>query len=144
MRIGELAKRTGLAVSRIRFYEARGLLAEAPRSEGGYRDYPPAAEQLLEMIAGIQRAGFSLDEIAAVLPSAGMNADDQAAIVARLKKKAEGMAAMAQELLDNRARLLDIVAYMESRPAGQDCEGKHEVILAAIRETGTAGRGSSI
>ena len=46
MKIGELARRTGLAPSRIRFYEASGLIA-AQRQSNGYRDYPAEAEQTL-------------------------------------------------------------------------------------------------
>lgn len=39
MKIGELARRTGLAASRIRFYEEAGLLV-VQRQANGYRDYP--------------------------------------------------------------------------------------------------------
>lgn len=41
MKIGELAKRSGLAASRIRFYEKIGLLKTVKRSANGYRSYPP-------------------------------------------------------------------------------------------------------
>jgi len=63
MRIGELAKQSGLNASRIRFYEARGLLHAVVRGENGYRSYPPEALQVLRIITGAQRAGFSLEEI---------------------------------------------------------------------------------
>ena len=53
MRIGELAKRTGLAASRIRFYEASGLITSVARKANGYRDYSPEAVVLLEIITGI-------------------------------------------------------------------------------------------
>jgi DNA-binding transcriptional MerR regulator len=39
MRIGELAKRAGVIASKLRFYEARGVLLSAVRSENGYRYY---------------------------------------------------------------------------------------------------------
>lgn len=58
MKIGELARRTGLAASRIRFYEEAGLLV-VQRQANGYRDYPEQAVLLLELITGAQRAGFS-------------------------------------------------------------------------------------
>ena len=51
MKIGELARRTGLAASRIRFYEEAGLLV-VPRQANGYRDYPEQAVLLLELITG--------------------------------------------------------------------------------------------
>lgn len=63
MRIGELAKISGLAPSRIRFYEASGLIKSVERKANGYRDYAPDTEWVLEIITGAQAAGFSLDEI---------------------------------------------------------------------------------
>ncbi|EPA93921.1 HTH-type transcriptional regulator CueR [compost metagenome] len=44
MRIGELAKISGLAPSRIRFYEASGLIKSVARKANGYRDYAPDTE----------------------------------------------------------------------------------------------------
>ena len=41
LRIGELAQRTGLAPSRIRFYERIGLLQTVERQANGYRSYRP-------------------------------------------------------------------------------------------------------
>ncbi|MGO9822231.1 MAG: MerR family transcriptional regulator [Solirubrobacteraceae bacterium] len=60
--IGEVARRTGMSVSRIRFYEARGLLAE-PDRESGKRRYAPDTLTQLAIIDAAQRVGFSLDEI---------------------------------------------------------------------------------
>ena len=72
MKIGELAERTGLAPSKIRFYEARGLIAPVQRQANGYREYLPQSVQLLEIIVTAQAGGFSLDEIRHLLPTAGM------------------------------------------------------------------------
>eukprot|EP01030_Chromulinospumella_sphaerica_P010618 gene10618-10428_t len=63
MKIGELARQTGLAPSAIRFYEAQGLLKGVKRLSNGYRDYPPQTATLLSILNGAQRAGFTLDEI---------------------------------------------------------------------------------
>lgn len=64
MKVGELAKLSGLAPSRIRFYEASGLLKSVTRRANGYREYAPETVWILEIITGAQSAGFSLDEIA--------------------------------------------------------------------------------
>ncbi|WP_218673453.1 MerR family transcriptional regulator [Chromobacterium haemolyticum] len=69
MKIGELAKRAGMAASAIRFYEAKGLLKIASRQANGYRDYPPEALTLLTIINDAQQAGFSLEEIKRLLPA---------------------------------------------------------------------------
>jgi DNA-binding transcriptional MerR regulator len=63
MRFGELARRSGLSTSRIRFYEAEGLLNVVSRKANGYREYPADALMILGIIIGAQRTGFSLDEI---------------------------------------------------------------------------------
>ncbi|EFO35423.1 transcriptional regulator, MerR family, partial [Vibrio parahaemolyticus Peru-466] len=69
MKIGELAQKTGLAPSRIRFYERIGLLKTVTRKANGYREYPQEALMILDMITTGQQAGFSLDELSALLPS---------------------------------------------------------------------------
>ena len=68
MNIGELATRSGLSHSRIRFYERVGLLRTVERRPNGYRSYPPEAVVILALIAAAQQAGFSLDEIRALVP----------------------------------------------------------------------------
>lgn len=68
MKIGELARRTGLAKSKIRFYEEKGLLNQVERKANGYRSYPPQAESILNLIVNGQQAAFSLEELRALLP----------------------------------------------------------------------------
>ncbi len=62
MRIGELARRTGLRASAIRYYEDVGLLSP-PRRVSGRRVYEEGAYHRLLLIQAAQRAGFSLAEI---------------------------------------------------------------------------------
>ena len=64
--IGELAARTGVATSALRFYEERGLL-RARRNVSGYREYERAATRRVAFIVFAQRVGYSLDEIAVEL-----------------------------------------------------------------------------
>ena len=47
MKIGELARRSGLTPSRIRFYERIGLLKTVDRQSNGYRTYPQQAVMIL-------------------------------------------------------------------------------------------------
>ena len=64
--IGEVATRTGLAVSAIRFYEERGLV-RPDRDAGGRRTFDRADIRRLSVIMVAQRLGFSLGEIATEL-----------------------------------------------------------------------------
>jgi len=65
MRIGELARRSGLSRDTIRFYERSGLLSSSPASGGtnNYRDYPEATLERAVMITEAREAGFSISEI---------------------------------------------------------------------------------
>lgn len=62
-RIGQVARRTGLSVDAIRFYEKAGLLPRPERTDGGYRLYQEREVADLEFIQKAQRLGFSLKEI---------------------------------------------------------------------------------
>ena len=62
MRIGEVARRAGVRVSLIRYYEDIGLLPEAARVSG-QRRYDETVLRRLAVIDVAQRAGLSLDEI---------------------------------------------------------------------------------
>jgi DNA-binding transcriptional MerR regulator len=66
--IGEVAERTGMATSALRYYEELGLLPEA-RRVSGQRRYGPDALELVAMIRLLRDVGFSLSEIKALLAS---------------------------------------------------------------------------
>jgi len=66
MTIGELAERSGVATSALRFYEDRGLLSPE-RTGAGHRRYPRAALRRVAFIVFAQRVGLSLEEIGAEL-----------------------------------------------------------------------------
>jgi DNA-binding transcriptional MerR regulator len=69
--IGQLAKRTGLRTSALRYYEEQGLLQPVARTEAGYRLYDAQAEQALRFIGRAQRLGFSLTDIEHLLQGLG-------------------------------------------------------------------------
>ena len=68
MPIGEVAERAGMSASRIRFYEARGLLPE-PERASGKRRYGEEVLRRLAIIDAAQRVGFTLEEIRDLLGS---------------------------------------------------------------------------
>lgn len=67
MRIGQLARATGVSRDTIRYYEKIGLLPRAARSESGYREYPSGAGNRIRVIRNAVQLGFPLIEIAKVL-----------------------------------------------------------------------------
>lgn len=60
--IGEVARRTGVAASALRYWEDAGLLP-APRRVGGRRRYDADAVRRVEVLRCAQQAGFTLAEI---------------------------------------------------------------------------------
>jgi MerR family redox-sensitive transcriptional activator SoxR len=60
--IGELAKRTGVATSALRFYEESGLI-RSERTAAGHRRYPRAMARRVAFVVFAQRVGLSLEEI---------------------------------------------------------------------------------
>ncbi|MGA0602842.1 MerR family transcriptional regulator [Caulobacter sp. KR2-114] len=111
MRIGELSRLTGVAPSRIRFYERNGVLPPAGRGLNGYREYPQTAVKRLGLIDTSQRLGFSLAEIRAALAEAAPNFPSHDALARALRAK---LAALDQHLKDVRARRREIEALLRS------------------------------
>lgn len=67
MRVGELAQRSGISATTLRYYEQLGLLRPATRSASGYRDYPKESLDQLALIRRAKELGFSLREIKTLL-----------------------------------------------------------------------------
>ena len=69
--IGEVSRRTAVKVPTIRFYEERGLLPKAGRSEGNRRTYGEADVRRLRFVRHARELGFEVDDIRALLDLAG-------------------------------------------------------------------------
>lgn len=64
---GSLAKRTGVHIETIRYYENIGLMPEPPRTAGGHRIYDESLLKRLSFIRRCRELGFSLDELRGLL-----------------------------------------------------------------------------
>ena len=96
MKIGELAARTGLAPSAIRFYESLGLLPAARRASNGYRVYGDDAVQRLQIVTLSQSFGLSLDTLREVFDeSRGFS---KALMLARLAERLGEIQALIAQL----------------------------------------------
>jgi len=97
--IGDLAARTGLAVSAIRFYEAKGLIGPL-RNAGGQRRFARSDIRRLSFIQIAQQLGFSIEEIRthlAALPERRTPTQKDWAAISRVFRRRldERIAAMA-------------------------------------------------
>lgn len=66
LKISDVARRSGVASSALRFYEERGLIT-SERAGSGHRRYPRSVLRRIAFIVFAQRIGLTLDEIAAEL-----------------------------------------------------------------------------
>lgn len=66
LKIGAVARQTGVAVGALRYYESLGLI-QSERGQNGYRYYLPQTVQQVQFIKKAQTLGFSLEDIGEVL-----------------------------------------------------------------------------
>jgi DNA-binding transcriptional MerR regulator len=95
MRIGELARRTGVAPRLLRYYEQQGLI-EASRSDNGYRSYDDATVARVERVVLLIRSGVPTRLVRSILGLEGVRAPELAAECSR--DLAEKLAAELAEL----------------------------------------------
>lgn len=103
--IAEVARRSGLPASALRYYEEKGLIASVGR-QGLRRLFTPGVLDQLALIALGQAAGFSLDEISAMFSPQGQPSIDRAMLarradeidltIRRMKAMSEGLRHAAQ------------------------------------------------
>nr|BFD42487.1 MerR family transcriptional regulator [Pseudomonas sp. FFPRI_1] len=137
MKIGELAKISGLAPSRIRFYEASGLIKTVERKANGYRNYAADTEWVLKIIVDAQAAGFSLEEIRQLMPmNAGGWQHEQ--LLSGLKQKVEEIEVLQQRLAENKAQLLLVIKGVEAKPEGMACADNAQLLINRLRDEGRA------
>lgn len=100
MRIGVVAKQTGLPIDTIRFYEKQKLLnpAHVQRSANGYREYTIEVIERLNMIKHAQAAGFTLNEIRELFGLWEQQQLSNDLIIARLVEKQRSIAHKIREL----------------------------------------------
>lgn len=113
LRIGEVARRSGLTLRTLRHYDDLGLLVPSGRTGGDYRLYAPDDLRRLLDIQHLKSLGLSLDEVAAALDDPAFDAS--AALERHIAVVEERLAA-ERELL---ARLRS--SRTPPAPAGPTC-----------------------
>ncbi len=98
MQIGIVARKIGVSVDAIRFYERNGLLPRPPRTPGGFRRYGENEVETLAFVRRVQGLGFKLSEIQGLLKLRGNRLQPCAPVQRRLQEK----------LMDVRQKLRDL------------------------------------
>jgi DNA-binding transcriptional MerR regulator len=106
MRIGELAKATGVSTRSLRYYEEQGLLP-AERLANGYREYSEQAVRQVAFIQDLYRAGLPSEIIRAIIPCTGPKPPqgDCAALVDRVRQVRDQLAHQERQFAERREML---------------------------------------
>jgi DNA-binding transcriptional MerR regulator len=130
MDIAEVAERSGIPASTLRFYEEKGLIASIGR-RGLRRQFNPAVLERLALIALGRAAGFSLDEIASMFGPDGRPQIDRR----MLETKADELDRLIRKLSALRAGLRH--AAVCPAPSHMECPSFRRLLGAA--ESGAIG-----
>jgi DNA-binding transcriptional MerR regulator len=105
LKIGEVARRAGITVDAVRFYERRSVLPAPARRASGYRQYSEATIERIMFARSLQALGFALDEIADLLRAVDAGVANCArerprfeAVLARIDGKIGQLSAIRRDL----------------------------------------------
>lgn len=125
--IGTLAKRAGVSIDTVRYYERGGLLAPKTRLASGYRRYSELEVARLRFIRRAQALGFSLREVKELLALSNLRE------VGRVKRAAQAKLADVEERIASLERvrkgLASLIGACPGHGRAADCP-----ILKALGE----------
>lgn len=119
--IGAVAKRAGVAIDTIRYYEREGLLPEPARRPSGYRSYGEDTVAQLRFIRRAKNLGFTLEEIRELL---ALSADRQRGVKAvkqRAQQRLAEIEARIAELQRVRAGLAQLIEACPGHGKPEQC-----------------------
>ena len=110
MRIGELARRAGVSVRSLRYYEEQGLLTST-RSPSGQRHYTDVEVERVAFLQRLYAAGLSSRTIAELLPCVDTpTADTSEAALARMEQERDRLSGHVADLVRTRDALDELLA----------------------------------
>ena len=124
--IGTLARRSGVNVETIRYYQRRSLLHEPPKPPGGYRRYPWETVRRVRFIKRAQTLGFTLEEITGLLVL-----DERKACLETREIAAQKLTLIEQKISDlsqMKKALSGLVRACDASSAGEACPIIHLLI----------------
>jgi len=117
MRIGEMAEKTGLSISNIRFYEKKGLIGPDREEQSKYRSYTEEDLDRLKLIILYRKMDLPIETIGKILEKETAVEDALKEQLAELKVKQQmlqGSIDLCQKMIDGQAfEYMDVDYYME-------------------------------
>ena len=134
MRIGELAAQSGFSVETIRFYEAKGLIDPALRTQSNYRIYSDKHLERLRFIRHCRALDMSLEDIAAIVAFDANKLDDCRHVHVMVAKHVKKISDKIRELQQLREHLLALALRCPGHRDGHPCG-----ILTGLEEDAKTG-----
>ncbi|MFF5160687.1 MerR family transcriptional regulator [Streptomyces sp. NPDC000348] len=118
MRIGELARRTGISARMLRYYEEQGLITPL-RGDNGYRDYDEALVERAEKIRCFLDAGMPMRAMAPMLDrlehAHEMDPETASQLRAILVRERDRLAGCIDSFERNRTALTDLIHTLDGK-----------------------------
>ncbi|MEO7073118.1 MAG: heavy metal-responsive transcriptional regulator [Rhodanobacter sp.] len=119
--IGTIAKRVGVAIDTIRYYEREGLLPEPQRRASGYRSYGQSTVLQLRFIRRAKDLGFTLAEIRELLALSADRQHGVKAVKQRAQRRVDALDVRIAELQRVRDGLVQLVQACPGHGQPEDC-----------------------
>jgi Hg(II)-responsive transcriptional regulator len=119
--IGQVARRAGVGVETVRFYERLGLVAEPARRNSGYRQFSEDVVTRLRFIKRAKELGFSLKEIKELLALRVDPSRTCADVKAKAEAKLADIEAKIRSLQRMKKALLKLTRQCNGRGPTSDC-----------------------
>jgi DNA-binding transcriptional MerR regulator len=135
LKIGEVAKATGLSVDAIRFYQRERLVRQSARTDGGFRLFSPGDIQTLRFIRQAQELGFSLTDIRQLLYLESGKDETCSHVRDLLEQKLSAVRGKIAELKKLERNLkLGLRKCNQELEAKRECSDGHCPVLEEIRQ----------
>jgi len=129
MKIGELAKQSGLSAHTLRFYEKSGLLKASGRSESNYRIYTPTDLSTAKFVKRARDIGFSMEEVSTFL---SIRSDLPAHICADAKQLADQKINEVTQKIEELQQVLQALHRLSDACCGGNESAEYCTIIDAL------------
>lgn len=134
LRVGSLAKATGVSPDTIRHYERIGVLPRASRTPAGYRLYPESAVERVRVVQRALRIGFTLAELAEVLQTRDRGGAPCRRVFELAQEKLQGIRVSIEAMQRTEKYLKQVLSGWEKRMR-RSAPGERSHLLHSLTRT---------
>ncbi|AKH21014.1 MerR family transcriptional regulator [Sedimenticola thiotaurini] len=121
--IGQLARKAGIGVSAIRFYEQKGLIEGPPRNKSGYRLYSHKIVERVQFIKNCRDLGFPLRSVAELLKLCySENSEFECSVIQESIRQQHELVLQQFEILNRQRAKLERLLNACPSGSGGECE----------------------